>query len=86
MASISGAVLDRWFTPAYAAAEPTVIAEFLAELERTDPDGYAGCCEAIADMDLRPDLPAITAPTLVIAGADDPADAAGVRRRYREPD
>jgi pimeloyl-ACP methyl ester carboxylesterase len=24
-------------------------------------------------MDLRPDLPAITAPTLVIAGADDPA-------------
>lgn len=73
MASISGAVLDRWFTPAYAAAEPTVIAEFLAELERTNPDGYAGCCEAIADMDLRPDLPAITAPTLVIAGADDPA-------------
>jgi len=73
MASISAAVVSRWFTPAYAAAEPGVIAVFRAGLERTDPDGYAGCCEAIAAMDLRPDLAAITAPTLVIAGADDPA-------------
>ena len=29
--------------------------------------------EAIAGMDLRPDLPSIPAPTLAIAGADDPA-------------
>ena len=38
-----------------------------------DPVGYAGCCDAIAGMDLRPVLPAITAPTLVIAGSEDPA-------------
>ena len=37
------------------------------------PEGYAGCCEAIATMDLRPALPAITAPTLVIAGSEDPS-------------
>ena len=73
MASISAAVISRWFTPSYAALAPAVIAGFQATLERTDPAGYAGCCEAIADMDLRPDLPGITAPTLVIAGADDPA-------------
>ncbi len=73
LASISAAVVSRWFTPAYAATEPAVVARFLAGLERTDPDGYAGCCEAIADMDLRGGLPAITAPTLVISGADDPA-------------
>jgi len=73
MASISAAVVSRWFTPAYAERAPLVVAGFRAGLERTDPGGYAGCCEAIADMDLRPDLPAITAPVLVIAGADDPA-------------
>jgi len=73
LASVSAAVTNRWFTPAYAALAPEVVARFRAGLERTDPQGYAGCCEAIADMDLRPDLPAITARTLVIAGAEDPA-------------
>jgi pimeloyl-ACP methyl ester carboxylesterase len=38
-----------------------------------DPEGYAGCCEAIADMDLRAGLAGITAPTLVVAGRQDPS-------------
>jgi pimeloyl-ACP methyl ester carboxylesterase len=38
----------------------------------TDPEGYAGCCEALAEFDMRGQLDAITAPTLVIAGEDDP--------------
>jgi 3-oxoadipate enol-lactonase len=73
LAAISAAVISRWFTPAYAAAAPSVIDQFRAGLEGTDPEGYACCCEAIAGMDLRADLAAITAPALVIAGADDPA-------------
>jgi 3-oxoadipate enol-lactonase len=36
-------------------------------------EGYASCCEAIAAMDLTGDLPDIEAPTLAVAGADDPA-------------
>ena len=39
----------------------------------TDPEGYAGCCEAIAELDLRAELDSIRAPTLVIAAADDPS-------------
>jgi 3-oxoadipate enol-lactonase len=73
LASVSGAVIGRWFTPAFAATSAQVVADFTAELESTEPAGYAGCCEAIAGMDLRPDLPAIAAPTLVLSGADDPA-------------
>jgi 3-oxoadipate enol-lactonase len=73
MTSVSPAVVGRWFTPSFASTAPQVVSEFTAELERTDPAGYAGCCEAIADMDVRADLPDITAPTLVLAGADDPA-------------
>jgi pimeloyl-ACP methyl ester carboxylesterase len=38
-----------------------------------DPRGYAVCCRVIRDMDLRQDIGSIAAPTLVIAGADDPA-------------
>ena len=36
-----------------------------------DPQGYAGCAEAIADLDLVPALGAIKAPTLVLTGAED---------------
>ena len=39
----------------------------------TKADGYIGCIEAIRDMDHRPLLPQIKAPTLVIAGRHDPA-------------
>ena len=42
-------------------------------LVATPDAGYVGCVEAIAAMDLREDLPSVTAPTLVIAGAEDPA-------------
>ena|SRR5215469_166162 len=73
MASVASQVIGRWFTPHYAAATPAVIDAFRAEFERTDPDGYAGCCAAIAVMDQRASLAAITAPTLVVAGAADPA-------------
>jgi len=51
--------------------------DLLTQLERmqagVDPEGYAQCCDALSGVDLRPDLPRVAAPTLVVAGADDPA-------------
>ncbi len=72
-ASIAQAVVQRWFTPAWAAAHPDVVAAALAQVAGTSDEGYAGCCEALRVWDHRPRLGAITAPTLVIAGAHDPA-------------
>jgi pimeloyl-ACP methyl ester carboxylesterase len=57
----------------FASRQPEVAAAFAADLERTDAVGYAGCCAAIAGMDLRSRLGSISARTLVISGADDPA-------------
>jgi 3-oxoadipate enol-lactonase len=73
MASVADPVISRWFTPEYSARAPAVIDAFRAEFERTDPSGYASCCAAIAGMDQRATLAAVTAPTLILAGADDPA-------------
>lgn len=70
---IADAVLARWFTPGYTDTHPELDRRMRRSLVGTPREGYAGCCEAIADMDLRPGLPAIEAPTLVIAGRDDPA-------------
>jgi 3-oxoadipate enol-lactonase len=70
---IADAAVRRWLTEEFIAEQPDVAVWCRAMLVGTPDEGYAGCCEAIAAMDLRADLPAITAPTLVIAGADDPA-------------
>jgi 3-oxoadipate enol-lactonase len=70
-AGIAAAVVARWFTPAWAATHPEVVAEAEAMVAGTSDAGYAGCCAALADWDHRDRLPAITAPTLVVAGADD---------------
>jgi len=71
--AVAESVVGRWFTPAYLDARPAVRAASEEMVAGTSTEGYAGCCEAIAQMDLRADLPAISAPTLAIAGADDPA-------------
>lgn len=71
--AVAEAVVARWFTPTYLEANPDVRAAKEAMVAATPAEGYAGCCDAIAAMDLRDDLPAIAAPTLAVAGADDPA-------------
>lgn len=71
--AVADAVVARWFTPAFAQAQPDIVADLVKGLAAVPAEGYAGCCEAIAAMDLRPVLSRIGAPTLVIAGADDPA-------------
>jgi 3-oxoadipate enol-lactonase len=70
---VADAVVERWLTPGYAAEHPAVRAELRAMLAATDADGYAACCGAIERMDLREQLPRVTAPALVISGSDDPA-------------
>jgi 3-oxoadipate enol-lactonase len=70
---VADAVLQRWLTPDYAREHPDVVAGLRAQLTSTPAEGYAACCEAIATMDLRPDLRRIAAPTLCIAAREDPA-------------
>jgi 3-oxoadipate enol-lactonase len=71
--------IERWFTPSFIAREPATIEAIRRVLRTTSAEGYASCCEAVRDMDLRESAPRIRAPTLVIAGDADqsttPADA-----------
>lgn len=70
---VADGVLGRWFTPAYAEREPGTVARYRQMICSIAAEGYAGCCEAIAAMDLTGDLPSIQAPTLVLAGDQDPS-------------
>ncbi|WP_432590425.1 3-oxoadipate enol-lactonase [Streptomyces sp. HD1123-B1] len=68
--ALVGTAPGRWFTPGFTNA---ATAALVADLRDTDPAGYAACCDALARYDLRAELSTVTAPTLVIAGRDDPA-------------
>jgi 3-oxoadipate enol-lactonase len=70
-APIAATVVQRWFTPDWAAAHPDALAE-ATDMVATTPDaGYLACCQAIEVWDHRHRLPAIELPTLVIAGSAD---------------
>ncbi|HWS81887.1 MAG TPA: 3-oxoadipate enol-lactonase [Rubrobacter sp.] len=69
--AIADTVVDRWFTPAFREGQPEIAGWARRMLVETPAEGYAGCCEAVRDTDLRDTLGTISSPTLVIAGADD---------------
>ncbi|HSK39647.1 MAG TPA: alpha/beta fold hydrolase, partial [Arenibaculum sp.] len=72
MAAIVDAVVPRWFTPPFMERDGQTVAHVRERFLKLDPRGDAACCRAIRDMVLRQDIAAIRAPTLVVAGADDP--------------
>jgi 3-oxoadipate enol-lactonase len=72
-AAIAEAVVGRWFTHALAERDPELVAGYRDALSGVDSESYAGICDALAVMDLRPLLPSIQAPTAVVAGAQDEA-------------
>lgn len=65
--SLVDATLDRWFTPGFAERE-----RFAAMLRAAPREEYAACCEAVAAWDFYGRLGEIAAPTLVVAGSEDP--------------
>jgi 3-oxoadipate enol-lactonase len=73
VSAIADAVVERWFTPTFREESPEVAEWAWRMLLDTPDEGYASCCEAVRDADLSGRLGTISTPTLVIAGADDPA-------------
>ena len=67
MEAVADAVLPRWFTPAFGDVQ-----RFRAMFLATPPDVYTRYCEILRAHDMRSRLGDITAPTLAIAGEQDP--------------
>ncbi|HKW31992.1 MAG TPA: 3-oxoadipate enol-lactonase [Candidatus Acidoferrum sp.] len=73
MKNIAAAAIERWFTAAFRAKDPSVVGKIHQILEATSPEGYAACCAGLRDFDFREKLGNIRTPTLVISGTHDPA-------------
>jgi len=73
MEAVVDATIERWFTPESRQNRTADIEKVRAMILGTPPAGFIGCCRAIQAMDQRGTIGAITNPTLVLVGAEDPA-------------
>ena len=73
MKPVAIAAIERWFTPAFRAKNPSTVANIQRILESTNLEGYISNCAAVRDFDFRDQLGKISAPTLLISGAHDPS-------------
>jgi 3-oxoadipate enol-lactonase len=71
MAGLADVTIPRWFPPEFVATKAPVLDKVRAMIEATPFAGFAGCAAALSDYDLRPGLPGIANPTLLIVGTKD---------------
>lgn len=65
--------VGRFFSPAHPKGEHPAYLRALADFHACDAESYIGWCEAIVAMDLRPLLPSIANPCMLIIGKWDEA-------------
>jgi 3-oxoadipate enol-lactonase len=73
VASISEAVLERWFTAEFRATRPADLAGYRNMLIRTPVEGYVGTCATVRDTDLTGVAGRLDLPVLCLVGAEDGA-------------
>lgn len=64
--------LARWITPENR-KKPALVARFTGMIEATPVEGYCGWCQCIHGLNVTDRLKAISIPTQVIVGVEDPA-------------
>jgi 3-oxoadipate enol-lactonase len=84
MAPLVEGTIERWFTPPYRERRPPELERIAGMIANTPAAGFVGCARAIVGIDFLDRLPAISVPTLVIAGADDPATPVSAARDIHE--
>lgn len=62
----------RWFAPGSVERRPEITGRLLHALQDADDESYARCCEALAQWDVRAQLPRIGVPVLAVWGEHDP--------------
>lgn len=73
VAGLAESTLKRWFTEPFIERAPGEIEKVRRMILGTGVEGYLACARAVRDMAQTTMLLAITAPTLILTGRDDPA-------------
>jgi 3-oxoadipate enol-lactonase len=73
LAAITDVAMRRLFSPEFQADHPDLMAGRRAAFLRTDPEVFRAACDALAALDLRPELGNVRVPVLVLVGEHDEA-------------
>jgi 3-oxoadipate enol-lactonase len=74
----------RWFSDAFRAAQPELVARCRETFLANDVAAFAASCEMLGAFDLRATLGAVAAPTAVVVGEEDYATPPAMARALHE--
>jgi 3-oxoadipate enol-lactonase len=75
-ADVAGPMVSSWLADEFKAREPAKTQAIVSAAANMAPNGFAGNCAVLRDVDLRSALTSIRCPTLIVAGAKDGARGA----------
>jgi 3-oxoadipate enol-lactonase len=73
LAGITDVAMRRLFAPEFQTQHPDLMQGRRAAFLRTDPEVFCAACDALAELDLRPELAQVKVPVLVLVGEHDEA-------------
>ena len=73
LSAITDVAMRRLFAPEFQAAHPDLMKDRREAFLRTDPEVFGAACDALATLDLRPELGQVRVPALVLVGEFDEA-------------
>jgi 3-oxoadipate enol-lactonase len=73
LSAITDVAMRRLFAPEFQAAHPDLMQDRREAFLRTDPTVFRAACDALATLDLRPELGKVKVPVLVLVGEHDEA-------------
>ncbi len=73
LGAITDVAMRRLFAPEFQAQHPDLMRDRREAFLRTDPAVFRDACEALASLDLRPEVARVKVPVLVLVGEHDEA-------------
>jgi 3-oxoadipate enol-lactonase len=73
LSAITDVAMRRLFAPEFQAENPDLMRDRREAFLKTDPEVFRAACEALAGLDLRPQLGQVKVPVLVVVGEHDEA-------------
>jgi 3-oxoadipate enol-lactonase len=73
LSAITDVAMRRLFAPEFQAQHPDLMRDRREAFLKTDPEVFRAACDALASLDLRPDVVTVKVPVLVLVGEHDEA-------------